>query len=151
VTHESLCHHTIISNCRMHMLEQLNPASLVGLELTRHQIGQRRIHTVSGRKSRTGSEDLAEATVERTCVSSIEITTEPFAKRAILPVSKAIMRPPISNSSRKLSSTFRPGCGGASASACGAASSTAPERNAARPPGTASGAGRRNLWRWRAR
>jgi hypothetical protein len=149
VRHESLCHQ--IGQRRMHKLEQLNLAFLVELELTQHQIGQRRIHTVSGRKSRTGSEDLAAATVERTCVSSIVITTEPFAKRAILPVSKAIMRPPISNSSRKLSSTFRPGCGGASAAACGAASSAAPERNAARLPGTASGTGRRNGWRRRAR
>jgi hypothetical protein len=99
-----------------------------------------------------GSEDLAAATVERTWVSSMEITTEPLAKRAIFPVSKAMERPPISNSSRKLSSTFRPGTGGgaaASAAANGAASSAAPESNAARPPGTTSGAEgkRRRGWR----
>jgi hypothetical protein len=38
---------------------------------------------------------------------------------------------PISNSSRKLSSTFRPNCGSASASACEVASLTALERNTA--------------------
>jgi hypothetical protein len=84
-------------------------------------------------------------------VSSMEITTEPFAKRAIFPVSKAMERPPISNSSRKLSSTFRPGAGGAAA-ASAAASSAAPERNAARAPGTARGAaGKRRRGRRRAR
>uniref|UniRef100_A0A0A9EW31 Polyribonucleotide nucleotidyltransferase, putative n=1 Tax=Arundo donax TaxID=35708 RepID=A0A0A9EW31_ARUDO len=82
----------------------------------------------------------------------MEITTEPFAKRATLPVSKAMVRPPISNSSRKLSSTFRPGCGGGGGASAAASSSAAPERNAARPPGIARGAaGRRRRGPWRAR
>ena len=126
---------------------QRSPKSHITTTLYRSGKGR----TVNGRKSRTGSEDLAAATVARTLVSSMEITTEPFAKRAIFPVSKAMGRPPISNSSRKLSSTFRPGAGGAAA-ASAAASSAAPERNAARAPGTARGAaGKRRRGRRRAR
>ena len=44
---------------------------------------------MSGKKSRAAS-PLDEATVERTLVSSMDITTAPLANRAILPVSKVI-------------------------------------------------------------
>lgn len=68
------------------------------------------LHTVSGKKSRAAS-PLDDATVERTLVSSMDITTAPLANRAILPVSKVIERDPISNSSLKVSRTFIPGTG----------------------------------------
>ncbi|KAL6960571.1 hypothetical protein U1Q18_038334, partial [Sarracenia purpurea var. burkii] len=67
-------------------------------------------HTVRGKKSRTES-PLAEATVERTLVSSIARTTAPLAKRAIFPVSNVIFRDPISNSSVNVSRTFVPATG----------------------------------------
>ena len=51
-----------------------------------------------GKKS-PGDLDLAQVTVERTLVSSIPSTTEPFAKRAIFPVSSVTTRDPTSNSS----------------------------------------------------
>lgn len=67
-------------------------------------------HTVRGKKSRTPS-PLDEATVERTLVSSMAITTAPLANRAIFPVSKEIKRDPISNSSVNVSRTFVPATG----------------------------------------
>lgn len=71
--------------------------------------------TVRGKKSRLPSL-LAEATVESTFVSSIAKTTEPFANRAILPVSIVIFRVPISNSSVKVSRIFFPETAAASES-----------------------------------
>lgn len=68
------------------------------------------LHTVRGKKSRLPSL-LDEATVERTLVSSMAITTAPLANRAILPVSKLIKRDPTSNSSLKVSRTLVPGTG----------------------------------------
>lgn len=59
-----------------------------------------------GKKSRAPS-PLAEATVERTLVSPILITTDPLANLAILPVSMEMMRDPTSKSSLKVPRTFR--------------------------------------------
>lgn len=73
-------------------------------------------HTVRGKKSRAAS-PLDEATVERTLVSSMAKTTEPLANLAIFPVSRVILRDPISNSSANVSRTFLPATGGVSASA----------------------------------
>lgn len=73
-------------------------------------------HTVRGKKSRLPSL-LAEATVDSTLVSSIDKTTEPFANRAIRPVSIVIFRVPISNSSVNVSIIFFPAAAGASESA----------------------------------
>lgn len=63
-------------------------------------------NTVRGKKSRAPS-PLAEATVERTLVSPILITTDPLANLAILPVSMEMMRDPTSKSSLKVPRTFR--------------------------------------------
>lgn len=60
-----------------------------------------------GKKSRAPS-PLADATVERTFVSSMAKTTAPLANRAIFPVSSVIERDPISNSSLNVSRTFVP-------------------------------------------
>lgn len=60
---------------------------------------KRRVYTVRGRKSRPPSPLLEQQTVERTFVSSMEINTEPFAKRAIFPVWNEMARDPTSNSS----------------------------------------------------
>lgn len=68
------------------------------------------MHTVRGKKSRTPS-PFDDATVERSLVSSIPITTAPLANLAIFPVSSVIKRDPISNSSVNVSRTFRPGEG----------------------------------------
>lgn len=62
-------------------------------------------HTVRGKKSLIAS-PLDEATVERTFVSSMAKITEPLANLAIFPVSKVILRDPISNSSVNVSRTF---------------------------------------------
>lgn len=50
--------------------------------------------------------------MDKTLVSSMPKTTAPFAKRAILPVSRVIKRDPISNSSLKVSRTLVPATGG---------------------------------------
>lgn len=61
-----------------------------------------------GKKSLRGVSPLEEVTVERTLVSSMDKTTAPFAKRAILPVSSVMVRLAISNSSVKDSRSFVP-------------------------------------------
>lgn len=60
-----------------------------------------------GKKSR-GESVLAQVTVERTLVWSMPRTTDPFAKRAIFPVSKETTRDPTSNSSLKDSKILVP-------------------------------------------
>lgn len=61
-----------------------------------------------GKKSLRVVSPLAEVTVERTLVFSMDKTTAPFAKRAILPVSRVMRRLPISNSSVKVSRNLVP-------------------------------------------
>lgn len=80
----------------------IRPSSIVVISVN---ISTQNKHTVRGKKSRTAS-PLAEATVDKTLVSSMPKTAAPLANRAILPVSNVIKRDPISNSSLKVSRTL---------------------------------------------
>jgi hypothetical protein len=59
--------------------------------------------TVRGKKSARAVSSLEQETVERILVSSIVKTTAPLVNRAILPVSRLMIRLPTSNSSLKVS------------------------------------------------